>query len=124
MGADNVFTSCDLRILVEEAAKPVVSLNGGGVSGDAGQVDAAIAMLDDEQHSVESGLSRVIPACRALGWMITNERPAGSTFKQQRGGGGQMETARMPALQTGGTKINNSDHCDQYRSTRRVIPRN
>jgi hypothetical protein len=29
------------------------------MGGDAGQVDAAVVVLDDEQHSVESGLSRL-----------------------------------------------------------------
>jgi len=36
VGADNAFTSCDLRILVEEAAEPVASLDAGVVVGGRG----------------------------------------------------------------------------------------
>jgi hypothetical protein len=37
VGADNAVTSCDLRILAEEAAKPIVSVNTAVVVGWRGE---------------------------------------------------------------------------------------
>ncbi len=75
-----------------------------GVRGDATEVHPPGAVLDNHQDSVESGLSWLSPFAVCWDVMITNEWPAGSTFKQQRGGAGQMETARMSALRSSGSR--------------------